>query len=186
MGAAKVFMPQAQGASVVQAEVFHVQQVHVGVAADDLQHVLYTGQRATREDVALDKVDAAFGLLKALFTNGDGLQQHQAVGLEQLGTLFEIGGQETMAHRFNHFDRHQLVVLTGEVAVIAQQHGHLILQAQRLDTLGGVGELLLGQGRGGDPTTIMLRRIQRHAAPAGTDFQQMVAGLERQFLADAR
>jgi len=58
----------------VQAEVFHVEQVHVGFAADHFKHFLYAGQGAAGEDVALDEVDAALGLLVALLADGDCLQ----------------------------------------------------------------------------------------------------------------
>ena len=87
---AQVVVPQAQGAGVVQAEILHMVQVHIGFVGDYFQHLLHRGQRAAGEDIALDKVDAVFRLLVALVADGDGLQQHQAVGLEQLGALLEI------------------------------------------------------------------------------------------------
>nr|GFC79056.1 hypothetical protein [Tanacetum cinerariifolium] len=92
---AEVVVPQAQGFCVVQPEIFHVQQVHVGVIADDFQHSGDGRQGAARKDVPLNEVDAAFCLLVSLLSDRDRLQQHQAVVLEQLRALLEIGPQKT-------------------------------------------------------------------------------------------
>ena len=141
-GMAQVVVPDAQRARVVQAEIFHVVHVHVGLGSDDFQHFVNRRQRATGEDVALDKIDGVLRLFIALVTNGDGLQQHQPIGFEQVGALLEVGGQEAMAHGFDHLDGHQFVVLAAQVAVILQQQGDLPFQPLLLDTLFGVGELL--------------------------------------------
>ena len=89
-----------------------------------------------------------------------------------------------MADGLDHLDRYQLVVLAAEVAVVLQQQGDLTLQAQLGNALFGIGELLARQGGGGDLAAMVAGGIDRHAAPAGADFQQMVAGFEGELLAD--
>ncbi|MNM74089.1 hypothetical protein D3C81_858390 [compost metagenome] len=89
-----------------------------------------------------------------------------------------------MADGFDHLDRHQFVVFAGQVAVVLEQQRDAILQTQLFDALRGKRVLLFRQGRGGHAAAIMLRGIQRHAAPAGADLQQMVAGLQRELLTD--
>ncbi|MNZ41380.1 hypothetical protein D3C78_589280 [compost metagenome] len=182
---AQVVVPVAQGARVVGAEVLEVQQVHVAVAADGGQHRLDRRQRAAGEDVALDEVDAVARLAVALVADGDGLQQHQPVRLEQLRALAEVLGQVAVADRLDHLDRHQLVELAVELAIVLEQQGDAIFQAHLGDALRGVGVLLARQGGGGHPAAVVAGRVQRHAAPAGADLQQVVGGLEVELLADA-
>ncbi|MNG27168.1 hypothetical protein D3C84_1122570 [compost metagenome] len=81
-----------------------------------------------------------------------------------------------MADRLDHFDRHQLVVLALQVAVVLQQQGDALAQAEFGDAPRRVGVLLPGQGGGGHPATVMAGGMDGHAAPAGADFQQVIAG----------
>ncbi|MOA61107.1 hypothetical protein D3C78_1861620 [compost metagenome] len=48
-----------------------------------LQHDVQGGQGTAGKDVALDEIHRPLGLFIALVADGDGLQQHQAVILEQ-------------------------------------------------------------------------------------------------------
>lgn len=65
-------MPVARS-RVVQAEILQGDAGHLGLAADDIELSPRAGRR--REDVALDEVHRALGLLVALVADGDGLQR---------------------------------------------------------------------------------------------------------------
>ncbi|MNX87010.1 hypothetical protein D3C86_1189180 [compost metagenome] len=100
-------------------------------------------------------------------------------------TLLEVRRQEAVADRLDHLDGDQLVVLTGEIAVVLEQQRDLVLQPQRFNAFCGESVLLFGERGGGDFATVFLRGVQRHAAPAGADFQQVVRGFQRELLANA-
>src|SRR3546814_8223915 len=104
------------------SDVCSADLVHGRVAGYDIEHALHGGQGTAGEDVALDEVDAAARLFVALVANGDGLQQHQPVVLEQPRALSEVSRQEVVADRFDHFDGHQLVELTVEIAIRSEEH----------------------------------------------------------------
>ena len=78
-------------------------------------------QRAAGEDIALDEIHAAASLFIALIANGDGLQQHEAIGLEQGGAGLEVGGKVGVPYGLDHLDRYQLVVLAFQFAVVLEQ-----------------------------------------------------------------
>ncbi|MNI42412.1 hypothetical protein D3C73_967080 [compost metagenome] len=173
-----------QRARVVEAEVLHVHQVQCGVATGGLQHDAQGGQGSAGKDMALDEIHRALGLLITLVADGDGLQQHQAVVLEQRGAAAKVERQIAVPDRLDHLDRNQLVEAPAEVAVVFAQDGNALLQAKRLDALPGMGVLRLGQRGGGHPTPMAGGGVDCQAAPAGADLEQMVVGAQREFGAD--
>ncbi len=90
-----------------------------------------------------------------------------------------------MPHGLDHLDGNQLVESSFEIAVVLEQQRDAVLQTLFLDAPLGIGELLVRQRRGGHPAAMVDRGIQRHAAPAGTDLQQMIVGLQIELRADA-
>jgi hypothetical protein len=129
---------------------------------------------AAREHIALDVVDAAPGLFVAVVLDGDGLQQGNAIGLEQALQRGHVGVQVFGADGFDHLDRYQLVELALQVAVVLHQQRDLVLQAGDA-ALGGQRMLLGGDGGGGDVAAVVPRRVQRETTPAGTDLHHAVA-----------
>ncbi len=177
-------VPVAQGTGIVQANVLQMQHRQVGVAAGQFPDQAHRRQRTAREDITLDKVDAATRLLIALVAHGDGLQQHQPVRFEQRGAGLEVGGKVFVTDRLDHLDRNEFVVLTLQLAVVLEQQGNAVLQAGIADTLLGMVELLLRQRGGRYPAAIVLGGVDCHAAPAGADFQQVIVWAQLQLAAD--
>lgn len=107
----------------------------------------------TREDAKLHEVLGVADPEQAAVGHGDGLDRHPAVGLQQPVAGREEGVVVAPVDGFDHLDRHELVVGIGEVAVVLQQHGDLVLQTEVGYQLGGVAVLLDadGGGRGAGP-----------------------------------
>ena len=89
-----------------------------------------------------------------------------------------------MPDRLDHLDRHQFVERAGEVAIVVEEHRNTVLQAAFGHGVDRVLKLLPGDGSGGDPTAIVLGRINCHAAPARANLYQMILGLKLKILAD--
>ena len=94
------------------------------------------------------------------------------------GALGEVGVEELRAHRLDHLDRDQLVILALEVAVILQQQRDAPREAALLDARAGV-VVLLARDRGRrDAAAVVLGGVHREPAPAGADLEQVVGGLQ--------
>jgi len=84
-----------------------------------------------------------------------------------------------VADGLEHLDRDDRVVRAGEIAIVAQAHVDELLEARLADP--GGGELVLC-GRDRDrrhPTTAGRRGVHRHATPARTDLEQVIARPDR-------
>ncbi len=53
--------------------------------------------------------------------NGDRLQQHDTLGCQSVGADPEELVQVVASDRFDHLDRYELVVATGEIAIVLEQ-----------------------------------------------------------------
>ena len=155
-------------------DVQKTHQSHVAGTGDRIEHGSDRGYGAARKNVPLNEIHRTPRLFVALVCNGDRLQQHQAVVIEQAPALAEIVVVELVTDGLDHFDRHQLVVAAGEVAIILQQHGDPVRQSRLLDALPGKVELLTGYGGARHATAVMPCGMHRHATPAGADFQQVI------------
>lgn len=107
----KVIVPQAQGGGVVRADVFEMRQPQVRHARQRITDGRDRRYTTAGKNITLNEIYAVFRHFVLLIRDGDRLQQHRAFGLEQLAALAKIGVVVVMAHRFDHFDRYQLVVL---------------------------------------------------------------------------
>ena len=85
------------------------------------------GQKAAGEDVALNKIDAFAVVAIALILNGDGLNRHPPARTQTRLAGAEKRWQIALADGFNHLNRHQLIVHSGQIAVVAEQHLNAIL-----------------------------------------------------------
>ena len=141
-------------------------------------------QAAARENVAFDEVYRAARLFVARVGNGDSLNHHFPVAFKKPAATLKIAAVEVVADRLDHLDRHQLIVLSGERAVVFKEHGDAILKPQFPHP--GPRELVLLAGdRGrGDFAAVVSGRVDRHTPPAGADFQQMLVAAQFQAPAD--
>ena len=166
--------PGCECAGVMGSDVFHVNHFHVTGTGKGLGNGRYAGNKAAGENITLDKIHLGFGLLIPLVVDGDGLQQGNAVVFQQTADGCGVGVQELVTNRFNHFDGDQFIVLTFQQPVILLQQSNFVLQPFFSNAALGPGILFFGNGGGGNPTAIMLGRVNGHAAPSGPDFQQMI------------
>ena len=74
--------PAPQGFGVVAADIFQVNGFQVAGTAHGLLHGGDTGEKAARENIALDKIDITFGLLITPVIDGNGLNQRNAIGFQ--------------------------------------------------------------------------------------------------------
>ena len=88
-----------------------------------------------------------------------------------------------MADRLHHLDRHDLVELAGEVAVVAELHVDAVREAGGGDAPAGEVELLAGDRDGGHVAAVGAGGVERPAAPAGTDLEHAIAGGEAELAA---
>src|SRR5690606_10158539 len=99
--------PVAQRERVAGADVFQVHQAQVAGARRGAGERADAGNEAAGEDEALDEVHRTQRLFVAMVLDGDGLDQGQALWLEQRGALGQVGVEVLVADGFDHFDRHQ-------------------------------------------------------------------------------
>ncbi len=82
-----------------------------------------------------------------------------------------------MADRLDHLDRHQLVVPAVEVAVVVEEQRDALGETGVVDALARQRVLLARDRRRRHAAAVVSRGVQREAAPAGADLEQMIAGL---------
>ena len=176
--------PLAQCSCVVQTNVFDV-----GKAQIRRLHCRRDGtdgdQRAAGKDVSLDEVDGSQVTCKGPLGDGDALQQHPPVGLEQGGTTLEECRDVLGTHGFDHLDRNDLVVFTCQVAVVLQQDRDSIREPRLRNTFGGEVILFLRYRRRRHAAAIYGYSMQGESTPTGTDLQHVIVGRQVQLLADA-
>jgi hypothetical protein len=114
----------------------------------------------SREDMTLDEIDRASGPLVGAAGNGDGLEQHHALGLEQRAAASKESVQILGSHRLDHLDGHELVVLAAELPIVAVEHRDPVAEAGALDALAGQLILVAGNGGGRDPAAMTRGGVQ--------------------------
>ncbi len=177
--------PFVKGQSVVLPDVFHVKKLHAGGSGQRSLNLDDRSQLGSGKDVLLDPVALLSVLLKLCFQDGDGLQQHAAVRLEQAITGSEVVVVMFIAHGFEHFNADDLVVLPAQVAVVFEQQLDALPRPAPREHFTRVVVLLAADGRGGYAATVSLGRVCREAAPAGADFEHVVLRSQLEFPADA-
>jgi len=72
-GMPEIHPPMPEGLRVIRGDVFHADELHVGLCGHLVRNHSIRWQLAAGEDVALDEIDIAHGLLEPLVRDGDGL-----------------------------------------------------------------------------------------------------------------
>ena len=114
----------------------------------------------------------------------DRLQQHRAVGREQVAAALEERAEVLPADRLDHLERDELVVGAAQVAVVVEAEVDQVLDAGCAHASSG-DVVLLARDRGGrDAAAARGRGVDGEAAPAGADLEHVVARAELELLAD--
>ena len=104
--------------------------------------------------------------------------QQRGAGAEEGVVLAPVDG-------LDHLDGDQLVEGAVEVPVVAVEHGDPVGQAVLDHPLGGVPELGVRDGGGGDPAAVGRGGVDGEAAPSGADLDHVVVGAEAELGAQA-
>ena len=168
----------------MRADVLEVKELHVRGAPGRVHQGRDRGHEATREHVALDEVDGVQGVFIHLVLDGYRLQQHQSVVLGQGAEYAEVAFQELMAHGLDHFDGHDLVEAAAQFPVVLLEQRDPLGKPGVCHGGAGVLVLLVRDRRRRHLHAVVAGRVDRQAAPAGADFQQVLAGPEVELAAD--
>ena len=144
----------------------------------------HRGEAPAGKDVSLDKIDVANVALIQLIGDRDSLQNEQSIRFQQSTAALEIGVEELMADRLNHFNRDKLVVLAFEIAVILHHYRHAIAQSGIGDATRCQFKLFLRNRRRRHSAAEITRGVQSKTTPTGSDFEEMVLRRESEFLAN--
>ena len=143
------------------------------------------GDARAGEDVGLHPIDALAIRLEAIVGHRDRLQRHGAARCERARARGEVRGHELEADGLEHLDRDHLGEPSGDVAVVAILDVDAVREARGGDACGGELVLLARHRDRGDATTARRCGVDRHAAPAAPDLEQMIAGFQIEELAQA-
>ena len=132
--------------------------------------------RMKRARHALDPVRAV--------VHRDRLQQHRAVGLQQVRAAREERVEVLPADGLDHLDRDELVVAAAQVAVVLEQHGHAILEPGLAHAPHGGRVLVRGDRRRGHAAAARAGGVHGERAPARADLQQVVGRLQVELVED--
>src|SRR5258708_37176739 len=89
-----------------------------------------------------------------------------------------------MPARFDHLDRHSLVELAGQVAVILEQHCDALREPFGGDSLDGVVVLRARDRGGGDAASVVFCRMNSEPTPYSADLDQMIVRAQIELAAD--
>ena len=108
----------------------------------------------------------------------DGLHAQPATWPERPVARREERLEVLRADGLEHLDRDDRVVLALDLAVVAEQDRHLVLQADGPDALRREVVLRLRDGDRGHAAAELAGSVEREAAPAGADLEHMLARRE--------
>ncbi|CDQ11781.1 hypothetical protein AFERRI_600007 [Acidithiobacillus ferrivorans] len=112
--------------------------------------------------------------------------EHKTAGLEQSVDLGEVYRQIGPPDVFAHANRRHLVVGLAfvNVSVVLQEHLYAALQTFALDDLVDIGVLVLAEGNASGVHAVVFCGPQQQAAPASTNVDKALTGLQPEFFAD--
>ena len=133
----------------------------------------------------LDPIALLTVLVKRFFLDGDGLEEHAAVRLQQAIASSKVVVVVLIAHSFKHFNADDLVVLSSQGAVVFEQQLDAFSRFAPGENFTRVVVLLTANGYRSYATSVSLSHVCREAAPAGADFEHVILWAELEFAADA-
>ena len=184
-GAEKALAPGGEGERIVGCDVLRPDLAHLGVAGEAGGDLRLRGEAAAGEDVGVGEAARPLLDLVEAVVDRDRLQQHQPVRAEQLVAAAEELVEVPPADGLDHLDRDEAVVAAAQVAVVLEQHGDPVLEPGFGDPALASSSCSRGDRRRRHPAAVLAGRVDRQAAPARADLQQVVAGTEAQPPADA-
>ncbi len=180
----EVPLPAPECLDVVRGQVLEPDRLHVGAASDVAGDHLERGQAAAREDVGVDERPRRLLDLVGAVVDRDRLEQHRAVVREEFRALREERTDVAPADGLDHLDRDELVVASGQVAVVAEEHRDPILQPGPADN-GDRVVVLLARDRGRrDPATARRSGVDGQGSPPRPDLEQVVPRAKVEPVAD--
>ena len=116
----------------------------------------------------------------------DRVDQHHAIGRQQVAALVVEGAVMGGADMFEHADRDDAVEGPLHVAIVDQFEPDMVGDAGVLRPLPRHLELFLREGDAGHVDSAVAMQVERHAAPAAADVQHFHAGFQVQLGGDMR
>src|SRR5579863_9057282 len=110
--------PDPQRLHVSVGQIVQIEDLQIGAARQGAGEHGQRRQRAAGEDVLLDERARRFLDGVGAVIDGDRLQEHCSVRLEQLRAVSEEGSEPAPADRLDHLDRRELVVTAVQVAKV--------------------------------------------------------------------
>ena len=170
--------PLGEGAAVVLGDVFEVAEAPVARAARGVAERGHRRDVAPGEDAVLDEVDGAAGAIVVIVRDRDRLHREARVGRPESLAVLEELAVVFVPHRFDHLDRHDLVVGPLQVAVVLETQVDPVGETRRLDPLLRDRVLLFRDRRRRHLAAVLARRMDRERAPTGADLEEVIARLQ--------
>ena len=120
---------------------------------------------AARKDVFSNPVTALLIAFVTAIRNGDNLQGHPTVRLQQTATTTKVFAEVLVTHRFEHLNGDDAIENARYITIIADQNFNLVFQSGRSNSFASQPTLFVRQGNGGDAAAGGLRRPDGKAAP---------------------
>jgi hypothetical protein len=169
----------------VRRQVLEPHHLQVGspghVAGDHLE----PGQASAGEDAGVDGRPRCLLDLVGAVVDRDRLQQHRAVGSQQLRALGEEDAEVPPSDRLDHLDRHELVVAATQLAVVLHQHRDPVAYSGAADLLDGVIVLFARDRSRGHVAAAGRAGMKRERTPARSGLEHAIAGPEVELRAHA-
>ncbi len=142
------------------------------------------GQAAAGEDQRVGEAAGALLGLVGAVVDRDRLQEHQAVGRQQRRAALEEGVEVLPPDRLDHLDRHQPVVAAGELPVVGAERPGSAPRGRRRGSVPPRTRAAPRDGGRRHAAAVARGRVERQAAPAGPDLEQVPVGPQLEDVAD--
>ena len=159
----KAFPPVRQRQRIVLGEILKMNNSEVGLARNAIEDASDGWQASAWKDIALNEVGGATISIVLLIADDDCLQQHRSVRPQKSAARGKEGVEVLVPDRFDHLNRHQLVVLALQVTIILGKHFDFFRQIGIANSLLGHFLLTLGNRRGHDVASELTNRMSLSA-----------------------
>ena len=111
-----------------------IDQLQIRCCSGGMNQRFNSWNAASRENIALDEVHFIPGTEILAIIDRNGLDEHEALRLQELAALSEERFEKLMADGLDHFDGDELVVLALKVSVVFFEERNTILKSFGLDS----------------------------------------------------